>query len=184
MAARAADGNPAARRPAGVVVVARPMVTRASLPAFAATLLCAVALSSCLTPAARPQPSPAVLQARAAAGHKAAACKPGGLEAISPVDVGFGFDDAEVSETGQTRLAAAAAWLACNPGVEVVISPDADNHGDAAHLADLAQRRAKAVEARLRSLGATAAVIRLLPRGGADPVTAPHLVVNAQGRGW
>jgi outer membrane protein OmpA-like peptidoglycan-associated protein len=159
-----------------------PMFSR--FPALAVILVGAAALSGCLTPRVQPPPSAAVLQARAASGHKTAACTPGGLDAISPVDVGFGFDDAEISEVGQKRLAAAAAWLGCNPGIQAVILPDADNHGDAAHLGDLAQKRALAVQARLRALGATAAVIRLLPRGAADPLTAPHLVVNAQGRGW
>jgi outer membrane protein OmpA-like peptidoglycan-associated protein len=161
------------------------MSTRTLLHALACALICAPVLAGCTTPRVQPEPSAAVLQARAnAAAHKAAACTPGGLDAISPVDVGFGFDDAELSDPGQRRLAAAVAWLGCNPGVEVVILPDADNHGDAAHLADLAQKRALAVQARLRSLGATATVIRLLPRGAADPVTGPHLVINAQGRGW
>ena len=96
----------------------------------------------------------------------------------------FGFDDATISEAGQKRLVQAGAWLTCNPQVEVVIIPDADNHGDAAHLSDLAQRRAQATAAQLRTLGAKDAVIRVLARGAADPVTAPHLVVNAQGRGW
>ena len=96
----------------------------------------------------------------------------------------FGFDEATLSETGQKGLSQAAAWLACNPHTEVVIVPDADNHGDAAHLNDLAQRRAKAAAEQLRALGAKDAVIRILSRGAVDPVTAPHLVINAQGRGW
>ncbi len=66
----------------------------------------------------------------------------------------------------------------------MVIKPDADNHGEPAHLNDLAQRRGKAVADQLRSLGATAAVLHLLPRDAADPVTAPHLLINATGRGW
>jgi hypothetical protein len=94
------------------------------------------------------------------------------------------FDETTIPEAAQAPLAAAARWLACNPGVEVVILPDADNHGDAAHLNDLAQRRAQAVAERLRTLGATAATLRILPRRAPDPVTAPHLVINAQGRGW
>jgi outer membrane protein OmpA-like peptidoglycan-associated protein len=159
------------------------MVSRL-LPSVLATALLCASLSGCLTPHIKPAPSQAILQARAARGAKPVACAPGGLETISPLDTNFPFDDATLSELGQQRLAAAAKWLACNPGVEVVIKPDADNHGDAAHLNDLAQRRAKAVEGELRSLGATAAILHLLPRNGADPVAAPHLLINATGRGW
>lgn len=159
------------------------MLHRAFAPGLAAALLIA-SLAGCTTPRVKPTPSQAVLQARAAHGAKPAACASGGLETISPLEAEFPFDDATISEVGQKRLAAAAQWLGCNPGVEVVIKPDADNHGAPAHLNDLAQRRAQAVADDLRSLGAKAAVIHLLPRGGADPVTAPHLVINATGRGW
>jgi outer membrane protein OmpA-like peptidoglycan-associated protein len=159
------------------------MSPRALLPALAVSFLCATALSGCLTPHVQPPVSQAVVQARSGASGKAAACTGAELASISPVDMSFGFDEATVSETGQKGLSQAAAWLACNPRTEVVIIPDADNHGDAAHLNDLAQRRAQATAAQLRTLGAQA-VIRILPRGGADPVTAPHLVINAQGRGW
>lgn len=160
------------------------MSRRTLLPALAASLVCTAALSGCLTPRVQPAPSPAVVEARAAAGAKASACKTGDLASISPLDVDFAFDDAAVTESGQRRLAAAAEWLACNPHAEVVILPNGDSRGDAAHLQALAQSRALAVQDRLRTLGATAAVIRLLPRGAPDPLTAPHLVINAQGRGW
>ena len=148
------------------------------------TLLCAAALSGCLTPRVKVDVSPAIAQARAAASARAAACPTDTLETLSPVIVAFGFDDDKVPEVGDDHLRAAAKWLSCHPGIEVVIAPDADNHGDAAHLNDLAQRRGKAVAERLRALGATAPTLRTLPRGGADPVSAPHLVVKAQGRGW
>lgn len=160
------------------------MSSRALFPAFAVSLLCAAALSGCLTPHVRPTPSQAVAQARSSASAKPAACSSDELAAVSPVEMAFAFDDVTISEAGQKRLAQAAAWLVCNPHVEVVIVPDADNHGDAAHLKDLAQRRAQAAADQLRTLGAKEAVIRILARGAPDPVTAPHLVINAQGRGW
>jgi outer membrane protein OmpA-like peptidoglycan-associated protein len=160
------------------------MSSRTLLPTLTAGLLCAASLTGCLTQRVKPPPSPAVLQARAVRTAKPAACSPGGLEAISPLDASFAFDDATVSAVGQQRLAAAVRWLGCNPGVEVVIKPDGDNHGDAAHLNDLAQRRATAVSEQLRGLGATAPVIHMLSRNAADPVAAPHLLINAIGRGW
>ena len=160
------------------------MPSRPCLPALAAALLCATALSGCLTPHVQPTLSKAVVQARAGAQAQADACPAGDLASVSPADMDFGFDDATITEVGQKRLTLAARWLACHPGVAVVIKPDADHHGAVAHLNDLAQRRAQAVQAQLRALGATAAVIHILPRNGPDPLTAPHLVVNAVGRGW
>jgi outer membrane protein OmpA-like peptidoglycan-associated protein len=141
-------------------------------------------LAGCLTPHVKPAPSKAVAQAEAGAGKMASACPAGDLASISPVDVGFGFDEATVPEAGHRKLEAAARWLKCNPQAPVVIQPDADNHGDAAHLQDLAQRRAEAVSLELRQLGATASVIHMLKRGAADPVSGPHLVISATGRGW
>jgi outer membrane protein OmpA-like peptidoglycan-associated protein len=160
------------------------MQHRAFVSGLAAILLCAAGLSACLTPHAKPTPSAAILESRAGAKAHAAACAPGGLEAISPLDADFAFDDAEISPLGLTRLTAAVRWLGCNPGVEVVIRPDADNHGDKAHLDAMAASRAKAVADKLRDLGATAATLRIVARGAPDPVSAPHLVIIAAGRGW
>jgi outer membrane protein OmpA-like peptidoglycan-associated protein len=160
------------------------MSFRAPISVLAVSLVCAVALSGCLTPHAQPTLSQAVVQARAGAGQKAAACPGDALSAISPVDIGFGFDDATVSEVGRTRLADAARWLACNPKVQVVVAPNADRHGEAAHQADLASRRAQAVIAELRGQGAKDVVIQTLARGVPDPMTAPHLLITAKGRGW
>lgn len=147
-------------------------------------VLCAGGLSACLTPHVQPTLSTAVVEARAAAQVKAPACTPGGLEQVSPVDAAFAFDETEISPQGGQRLAAAARWLTCNPGVEAVIRPDGDNHGDAAHLNALAEGRAKSVADKLRELGATGATLRILTRGAPDPVTTPHLLINATGRGW
>jgi outer membrane protein OmpA-like peptidoglycan-associated protein len=160
------------------------MSRTALLPALAVSLICGITLSGCLTSPAKPPPSPAVLQARAGQGAKPAACAASDLATVSPVDVGFGFEDAQVGEVALRRLTKAADWLKCNVGVEVVIKPAADNHGTPAHQEQLAHARATAVVEQLRALGATQAVIRTLAVGAADPVTAPHLVIAAQGRGW
>jgi len=151
---------------------------------LAASLACAAVLTGCLTPHVQPTLSKAVVQARAGAGAKSAACPSSDLSTISPVEVAFGFDEATIPQAGHSRLAAAARWLACNPAVQVVIAPSADRHGDAAHQSDLASRRAQAVVGELRSQGATTAVIQTLAAGAPDPVSAPHLVINAKGRGW
>ncbi|MGZ6038304.1 MAG: OmpA family protein [Phenylobacterium sp.] len=159
------------------------MSPRASLPSLAAALL-SVSLTGCLTQHIKPPPSQAILQARAAHAAGPAACAGGNLETISPLEARFPFDDATITEAAQKRLAAAAQWLGCNPGVEVVIMGDGDNHGDAEHLDDLARRRAQAVADDLRGRGADKPVMHLLARGAADPVSAPHLVIHAIGRGW
>jgi outer membrane protein OmpA-like peptidoglycan-associated protein len=151
---------------------------------LAVAVLCAAGLSACLTPHIQPPASTAIVQARAAARTKPAACMPGGLDQVSPVDAVFAFDASEISPQGGQRLAIAARWLTCNPGVETVILTDGDNHGADAHLDALANARGKAVADRLRELGATAGTLRILSRGGADPVTTPHLVIHATGRGW
>ena len=155
-----------------------------TVSALAVSLFCATTLSGCLTPRLQPAPSKAIVDARARAGAKAGACPTEGLEAVSPLNVGFAFDDAAVTEMGHNRLTTAAKWLACNPTIEVVIQPDADHHGAPAHLNELAQQRGQAVMSQLRMLGATGNVIHLLPRDGKDPVTAPHLLIVAEGRGW
>jgi outer membrane protein OmpA-like peptidoglycan-associated protein len=151
---------------------------------LAMAVLCAAGLSACLTPHVQPVLSTAVAQARAGALAKPAACTPGGLDQISPVDAVFAFDATEISPQGGQRLAAAARWLTCNPGVEAVIRTDSDSHGAAAHQDALASGRGKAVADKLRELGATATTLRIVARGGADPVTTPHLLINATGRGW
>jgi outer membrane protein OmpA-like peptidoglycan-associated protein len=159
------------------------MQHRALLSGLALAAL-SLGLSGCLTPRIQPQPSAAIVEARAAVGARTAACKPGGLDQVSPLDADFVFDEAEISPPGVQRLTNAARWLNCNPGVEVVIKPDSDNRGEVAHLNALSEARAKAVADKLRELGATGATLRILARGGADPVTAPHLLINATGRGW
>ncbi|MDB5462668.1 MAG: hypothetical protein JWP23_1057 [Phenylobacterium sp.] len=160
------------------------MSRSALLPALAVSLVCAATLSGCLTPPAKPAPSSAILQARAGQGAKPAACAVADLATVSPVNVGFGFEATQVDEVAQRRLTTAADWLKCNPGVEVVIKPAADSHGTPAHQEQLAQARATAVVEQLRAMGATQALIRTLAAGAADPVTAPHMVIEAGGRGW
>jgi outer membrane protein OmpA-like peptidoglycan-associated protein len=160
-------------------------MSRYALPhALAISLLCATTMGGCLTKPVKPAPSQAILQSRAREGAKPAACTGEDLASISPMEAGFGFEETQLGEAAQQRVAKAAAWLKCNPGVEVVILPAADSHGTPAHQQDLAQARAKAVIDQLRALGATQAVIRAVAAGAPDPVTAPHFVIAARGRGW
>lgn len=144
----------------------------------------ATGLAGCLTPSAKVKPSPAVLEARHSAASKAETCQATPLAEVSPTSTDFPYDDSVLDRAGKQRLARVAQWLACHPQTRVVILPSADKHGDAAHQKDLAARRAQAAIAELRAAGATAAVIQTLEPGAADPVTGPHVVIEAAGRGW
>jgi outer membrane protein OmpA-like peptidoglycan-associated protein len=145
----------------------------------------AMTLVGCQTQTVRPVPSKAIAQALAAAKTQTGpTCAANNLADISPLGVDFPYDAAEMSTVGQRRLAAAAAWLKCNPGVEATIIPSADNHGDAAHQNQLATQRAQATVETLRALGATAVILHITPRDGADPLTTTHLLIKANGRGW
>ena len=152
--------------------------------AAAALLLCLPALSACMTPRVKPTPSTAVVAAPARAGARPASCQVGKLEDISPVLASFPFDDATLDAEGGRRLAAAAAWVTCTPGVPVVIIATADNRGDDAHRKDLTTKRAQAALAALRAAGAKDAVVHTLAPGAPDPIKGPHLIINADGRGW
>jgi outer membrane protein OmpA-like peptidoglycan-associated protein len=153
--------------------------------AAALLALCApLALSACLTPRAKVAPSAAVIEARKGAGKKPPSCQQAQLADVSPAMASFPFDDSLLDEEGQRAVRDVAGFLACHPQTAVVVLPSADKHGDAAHQKDLAARRAQAVLAALRDDGASKAVVHMLAMGAADPQTAPHIVINAAGRGW
>lgn len=141
----------------------------------------AVMLSGCLTQRAKAPPSYAIQQMRAEhrAGPAALACAD---LPVGPVFVGFGFDDAVITELEQTDLAAALAWTACHRDGAIVIQPASDHHGTEAEQHALAQHRAEAVAAYLKAHGVSNA-ITILPEGAAEPAGA-HLLIQAWGRRW
>jgi outer membrane protein OmpA-like peptidoglycan-associated protein len=147
-------------------------------------LAAAGALAGCMTPHVRPQLSQAVIDARA---HRdtpvAQACPPDALSAVSPVMVGFAFDDSEVTESMRLPLAAPAKWLACHPATPAVIKPDADSHGADADQDALAKARAEGVRAYFVSQGVAADRITILRRGATEPAGAVFLI-RAEGRRW
>jgi len=151
---------------------------------LAAALMILPALAGCMTPRAHPKPSQAVLEARArAATPLAATCPQTPLAELSPALVGFAFGGADLPNVGGEPLAQIPTWLACHPAVAAVIKPDADTHGTAAEQDALARRRALAVQAWLESNGVSAARVRILARGGAEPA-GEHLTILAEGRRW
>jgi len=162
------------------------MVRRTLASPLARALLISLAFAPLLagcTTRVKPVPSPAVVAARAGAGHKPSACGADQLADVSPTEAAFGFDLTEISEAGQQRLARAADWLKCNPTTEAVILPSAQSRGKPDHEKDVAIQRGQAVQAALRGLGVQN-VLRIMAPGAADPVNAPHLVIQAADRGW
>ena len=143
-----------------------------------------LALSACLTPKAKAPPSAAVVAARKGVGAKALPCQATGLADVSPALASFPFDDSLLDEEGQRAVRAVAGYLSCHPQTQVVVLPAGDRHGDAKHETDLVGRRAQAVVTALRQDGADKAVVHMLAAGAADPVSGPHIVINAAGRGW
>jgi peptidoglycan-associated lipoprotein len=158
-------------------------------PFFA--LSTALMLAGCLTPRSKPQLSQAVVAIREQHAHPVAAgCPHAALSEVSPVEVGFAFNEATLAdvdlpsiELTPRPLPQAAAWLACNPATPVVIKPDADAHGTDAEQDALAARRAEAVRAYLVHKGVAAQRITVLRRGAAEPDGA-HVLVLAEGRRW
>jgi outer membrane protein OmpA-like peptidoglycan-associated protein len=149
-----------------------------------AGLATAAALAGCMTPQAKPQLSQAVLDARA---HRdapvTAACPDVSLSTLTPVAIGFAFNDTELTE-GMTRLLEEPTrWLVCHRAVSAVIRPDADGHGTEAEQDALARRRAEGVQSYLSARGVTAGQIRILRRGEAEP-TGDVLLIRAEGRRW
>lgn len=164
-------------------VLARPAMSR---PLLSAVLLltASAALTGCLTPTAKVRPSAAVLEARKGVREKAQPCQAMQLSEVSPAQATFPFDDSVLDEGGAHAVSRVAAFLACHPQTPVVVLPSADSHSDKAHQEDLAGRRAQAVASALRAGGAKDAVIRIVAMGAADPVSGPHVVIQAAGRGW
>lgn len=147
--------------------------------------LAAAALACGCATRVQPTPSQAVLEVRARAAAAAqGACPTAGLAEVSPAVVAFAFQDAALTDPAAATLQATSQWLACHPQTPVTIAPEADRHGTDADQRQLAAARAEAVAGYLRAHGATAAVIRILPMGQADTDSAPHLSIQAVGRGW
>lgn len=144
----------------------------------------AAVLAGCTTPHVEPQQSQAVAEARAR--ENAApppSCPQDPLSAVAPVTVGFAFNETDLTEAMSLPLIDGARWIACHPGVRVIIKPDADTHGTEAEQDTLARRRAERVRDYLTAHGVTADRIAILPRGQAVPPGEVFLI-SAEGRRW
>jgi peptidoglycan-associated lipoprotein len=152
-----------------------------SRPAILALCL-AAALGGCMTKRVQPAPSPAIVEARAAAAaqkvHPTTRCatEPATMD---PVAAPFAYGKAEITEEAAEALDAAAAWLSCRPEVVVVATGEADASGSKAVQATLPARRAQAVRDYLAAHGVSA---ERLP--AARPASGEVLEIRAKGRGW
>lgn len=153
-------------------------------PACLATLvLLAAAVGVCgCTTRVKPTPSKAVLEARA---HKNVAteielCG----ELTSPVSIGFGFGDGELSELAVPAVDQARQALACHPDAAAVIVGQADGHGTDQEQAKLAADRAKAVAEALQGRGIDPSRLKTQILGSAPKGDATHLLILAEGRRW
>lgn len=151
---------------------------------FALVCMGTAALAACTTPHVKPKLSQAVIDARA---HRDApatpACPDTPLNTLSPMMVGFGFGESEMTEGLGLPLVEPARWLACHPATVAVIKPDADTHGSDAEQDALALRRAEGVRTFLAGHGVAATRIRILRRNEAAP-GGPIFLIRAEGRRW
>jgi outer membrane protein OmpA-like peptidoglycan-associated protein len=141
-------------------------------------------LAGCTTPHAKPPTSQAVLDARAHRDEPGAPrCPSTTLAQVSPLQLGFPFNDATRTESMVEPIAGAARWLVCHPATSVVIKPDSDGHGNAAEQDQLARQRANVARDGLAARGVAADRIRVLARGATDP-TGDVFLIRAEGRRW
>lgn len=147
-------------------------------------LVAALGLAGCTTPRAKPALSAAVADARA---HRNAprgpTCAQEPLAAVSPVTIGFAFNEAELTDSMARALTEAGGWLACHPEAAATVLPDADGHGSEADQDGLARRRADAVKSYLVRAGVAAERVQILGRAAAPP-TAEVFLIRAEGRRW
>ncbi len=86
----------------------------------------------------------------------------------------FDYDQYTLTETAQQALAANAAWMKANGGAKVVIEGYCDERGSDEYNLALGDRRAKAAQAYLVSLGVAAGRLSTVSYGEESPVDPGH----------
>jgi peptidoglycan-associated lipoprotein len=89
-------------------------------------------------------------------------------------DVRFGFDSAEVDSIGRSAIDFNANLLQKNPGVRVILEGHADERGTAEYNMALGQRRARAVQELLVSLGVSSSRVSTISYGEEVPLDPNH----------
>ena len=148
--------------------------------ALPAAALLTAALAAC-TATVKPTLSEAVVDARA---HKNATAEVGCTPLASPVTVGFGFGESQVSELAVPALDSAGKLLTCHPQASAVVVGQADGHGTAQEQKSLAAARVEAVAQELQRRGVAAERLQTQTEGAAPAGDDNRLVILAEGRRW
>lgn len=133
-----------------------------------------------MTPRLDPQVSQAVLDARAHRSSEPAGCA---AAPTSPVSAGFEFGEAALTVASRQALDSVVAWSGCHPQAPLVVRGAADGHGTPADQAALSARRVDTAIGYLTGHGVTAARLRRLAAGEAEPA-GEHLLILAEGKRW
>ena len=149
-----------------------------------AIMIASGGLAGCVTPTVEPQLSQAVVDARTRrTAPPTPSCPTDPITSVSPVTIGFAFNENELTAAMSRSLDAPAQWLACHPAVTAIIRPDADGHGSPVEQDALARRRADVVRSYLTTKGVAANRVRILARGAAEP-GGQNILIRAEGRRW
>jgi outer membrane protein OmpA-like peptidoglycan-associated protein len=148
--------------------------------ALSAAALLAAGLAAC-TATVKPALSEAVVDARA---HRNATAELGCTAMTSPVSVGFGFGESQVSDLAGPALDSASKLLTCHPQASAVVVGEADGHGTAQDQRSLAAARVQAVAQELQRRGVAADRVQTQAEGAAPTGDDNRLVILAEGRRW
>lgn len=143
--------------------------------------LASIALVGCMTPRVKPEPSQAILEARAARDAKVSACAD--IAETPPIVATFGFQTAELSEAAKKRLDEARHWLTCKPGLSARVEAGSDQRGSEAEQATLARQRRAAITAYLVAGGVEPARVIDAPKS-ARSAGGDVVVIRGEGQGW
>lgn len=128
-----------------------------SITCMKATLASLVFLTSVFAPAAVAGPAPIApdfVGTAPRAGIDRSLAASGAMNRIDPTDVvTFRHASWDLSDPDLDQIDEAASWLARNPRFKIVLEGHADPAGETTYNADLALRRARAVQSRLIEKG-------------------------------
>lgn len=154
--------------------------TRSFSLTFVAAVLSA-GVAGCTTPHVKPTPSQAVADAHA---HRNAAAEATCAPLASPLSVGFGFGESQVSEVAAPALDDAGRLLSCHPQASAIVVGQADGHGTPQDQKTLAAARVQAVVQELQRRGVPANRVQTQAEGTAPTGDDTRLVILAEGRRW
>jgi peptidoglycan-associated lipoprotein len=100
--------------------------------------------------------------------------KAGSAEMLSKRRIYFAFDSSSIDEESRAVIEAHAAYLSANTSVKVTLEGHTDERGTREYNLALGDRRAKAVERMLRTLGVAADRIKTVSYGEEKPVALDH----------